>query len=160
MGRTFNFGKKILEWSIWHFKMCFKGGPNVVKKNFIPVVILQNNKGNNSSTTTIIAPITTHRGMKIIGKDSMGKSIVEYFNDDGTTKQKVLDYYERPVELEKDFKQEITGYINLAQIRTVSKNRLDKAHVAIINEETSKRISEGTLKLLAFNQNKMFSILK
>ncbi|MBP8617675.1 MAG: type II toxin-antitoxin system PemK/MazF family toxin [Candidatus Pacebacteria bacterium] len=76
-------GKNIIEWSIRKYKICFKGGPQVVKKKYIfycelgfnigseqqgrrPVVILQNDKGNSKSPITIVAPISTHRGLKII----------------------------------------------------------------------------------------------
>ncbi|HHZ02018.1 MAG TPA: type II toxin-antitoxin system PemK/MazF family toxin [Tissierellia bacterium] len=162
-----NLGKSILEWTIRKYKLSFSGEPKVVKKNYIfycelgynigseqngkrPVVILQNDKGNSSSNTTIAAPITTHRGMTIVGKTTKGKTIVEYINDDGTKSRKVLDYYEIPVEIEPGYKKEIIGYINLAHVRTISKKRLDKSHVAIITKETNNKIAEGFKKLLSF----------
>jgi mRNA-degrading endonuclease toxin of MazEF toxin-antitoxin module len=46
-----------------------------------------------------------------------------------------------------DYKKEITGYINLAQIRTISKKRLEKSHVAIINERTFNKIKPALLQL-------------
>jgi len=130
-------GKKIIEWSLKKYKIFYKGAPNIVKKGFIfycelgfnigseqgdkrPVVILQNNKGNSSSTTTIVAPITTHRGMKVIGEEN-GKTTIKFIDNNGIEHAKKLDYYEIPVNIEPGYKREITGYINLAQIRTISK---------------------------------------
>lgn len=46
------------------------------------------------------------------------------------------------------YKKEITGYINLAQIRTISKKRHEKSHVAIINERTFNKIKPALLQLL------------
>lgn len=160
-------GKSILEWTVRKYKISFKGEPQVVKKRYIfycelgfnigseqkgkrPVVILQNDKGNSSSPTTIVAPITTHRSMKIIGQTSNGKIKIELVNDDGAKRQKVLDYYEIPIEIEPGYKKEIIGYINLAQIRTVSKKRLEKSHVAMITEDAYEDIAVGFNKLLAF----------
>lgn len=160
-------GKSILDWTIKKYRISFKGEPQVVKKNYIfycelgfnigseqkgkrPVVILQNDKGNTSSPTTIVAPITTYRGMKVIGKTHNGKVKIEVANGDGSKREKVLDYYEIPVNIEPDYKKQIIGYINLAQIRTVSKKRLDKSHVAIVTEDTNENIETGFNKLLSF----------
>lgn len=160
-------GKSILDWTIKKYRISFKGEPQVVKKNYIfycelgfnigseqkgkrPVVILQNDKGNTSSPTTIVAPITTYRGMKVIGKTHNGKVKIEVANGDGSKREKVLDYYEIPVNIEPDYKKQIIGYINLAQIRTVSKKRLDKSHVAIVTEDTNENIATGFNKLLSF----------
>lgn len=160
-------GKSILDWTIKKYKISFKGEPQVVKKNYIfycelgfnvgseqkgkrPVVVLQNDKGNSSSPTTIVAPITTHRGMKVMRKTNNGKVKIEVVNDNGSKIERVLDYYEIPVKIEPGYKKEIIGYINLAQIRTVSKKRLDKSHVAIVTEDTNDDISIGFNKLLSF----------
>ena len=161
-------GKSIIEWSIKKYDICFKGGPQIVKKKYIfycelgfnigseqkgkrPVTILQNDKGNSSSSTTIIAPISTHRGLKIIEQLTGDKVKVELTEDNGNKYQKVLDYYEIPVTIENGFKKEIIGYINLAQIRTISKKRLDKAHIAEITDETATKLTVGINILLALN---------
>ncbi len=162
-------GKSILEWSIKKYNIYFDGTSQVVKKKYIfycelgfnigseqsgkrPVVILQNDKGNNSSTTTIVAPITTHRGLKVIEQLANDKVKVEVLNDNGKAYEKILDYYEVPVVIENGFKKQIIGYINLAQIRTLSKKRLDKSHVAVITEDTNMKIQRGLIKLLAFKE--------
>jgi mRNA interferase MazF len=156
-------GKKILEWSLKKYRIFFKGTPDVVKKGYIffcelgfnigseqnhkrPVVVLQNDKGNSSSPTTIVAPITTHRGMTVL-KEENGKYYIKYLDDQGNECYKKLDYYEIPIEIMPDYKKEITGYINLAQIRTISKKRLEKSHVAIVNERTFNKIKPALLQL-------------
>ena len=86
--------------------------------------------------------------VKVIELTSNQRTKVEITNDDGTIKEKLLDYYEIPVEIESDYKKEIFGYINLAHIRTISKKRLDKSHVAIITEKTNTHIIKSLNKLL------------
>lgn len=156
--------KNILEWSIRKYNIFFKGTPEVVKKGYIfycelgfnigseqsskrPVVVLQNDKGNSSSPTTIVAPISTHRGMTVL-KEENGRYYIKYLDDKGNECSKKLDYYEIPIEIKPGFKKDVTGYINLAQIRTVSKKRLEKSHVAVINESTETKLKPAILRLL------------
>lgn len=169
--------KKFLNWCISKYKISFKGSPDKIYKNQIfycklgvnigseqgdsktgnrrPVVILQNNRGNNSSKTTIIAPITTHEGSiteieEDINGEKVKKTILKY-NINGQEKIKKLDYYEVPVEIECIYNKgikDITGYINLAQIRTISSKRLDKKPIAKINSNTERNIDIGLKKLL------------
>lgn len=167
-------GVKSLNWSLKKYKLRFNGEPEVVKKNEIfycnlgfnigseqgdsisgekrPVVILQNDKGNSSSRTTIVAPITTHQeaieektitrhGNKV--KVYVVKQIV-----DGVEKEKILGYYEIPVRLEPGYSKNIVGVINLAQIRTISKKRLERKSVAKINDESIKEINYAMKRLL------------
>lgn len=111
-----------------------------------PVVILQNDKGNSSSTTTIVAPITTYENSVILKED--GKYRIEFTNDNGEKVSKKLDYYEIPVELESNYKIKIQGYINLAQIRTISKKRLHKSYIAKITTDTELKINNSLKRLL------------
>ena len=158
-------GKEVIEWSLKKYNIYFKGTPGIVKKGFIfycelgfnigseqgdkrPVVVLQNNNGNSSSTTTIIAPITTHRGMEVIGEEN-GKPQIKFIDNTGVERIKKLDYYEIPVNIEPGYKDKITGYINLAQIRTISKKRFEKSHIAVITSDTEKKIKPALVRLLA-----------
>lgn len=167
-------GIKTLKWSVKKYKLRFNGEPEVVKKNEIfycnlgfnigseqgdsisgdkrPVLILQNDKGNSSSKTTIIAPITTHQEAikeKKIIRD--GNEVIIYTVKQivkGIEKEKTLGYYEVPVRLEPEYSKEVIGVINLAQIRTISKKRLEKKPVAKINDKTVKEINNAMKRLL------------
>ncbi len=156
--------EKFLKWMIKKSKLQFEGMPKRVYKRDIfycelgynlgseqtekrPVVILQNNRGNSSSPTTIVAPITTHKDAEIITEDN-GDNYFKFIDDKGNEKKKKLNYYEVPVELEPNYKQEIKGYINVAQIRTISKKRLSKGYVANITHENDELIKEAVKKLL------------
>lgn len=167
-------GHNFIKWMIKKYKLQFGPSPAMVFKNEIfycrlgvnigceqgdeqgqydkrPVLILQNDKGNSSSTTTIIAPITTHDGtIEEMEFDFNGVKIKKFVikHEQGIKK---LDYYEIPVGLEPGYKKEIKGYINLAQIRTISKKRLEKEPVAKINSTTKNKIDKSIKKLLSMN---------
>ncbi len=111
-----------------------------------PVVVLQNNRGNASSETTIVAPVTTHNSCVIY--EDKGLKYYKFLDSDGKEIIKKLDYYEVPLELEPFSKKNITGYINLAQIRTISKKRLSKGFVGKITIENDEIIKAAVIKLL------------
>lgn len=164
-------GKNLIDWTIKKYKIQFGSEPTRVKKNEIfycnlgvnigseqgdeqgkkekrPVVILQNDKGNDSSPVTIIAPVTTHEGTveqieEFYGDKKIIKNVIRHGD-----KIKKLDYYEIPIDLVPGFTKEIKGYVNLAQIRVISKKRLEKSPVAAIDDETLKKINKALKKLL------------
>lgn len=155
--------KEFVDWTIKKFRMLKSASPEHVFKRDVfycelgynvgseqkekrPVVILQNNRGNNSSTTTICAPITTHQNCSVYEED--GKKFYKYTDSNGEEKCKKLDYYEIPIDLDKQSKVIITGFINLAQIKTISKKRLSNAPVAKISIDNEKQIKDAFNKLL------------
>lgn len=167
-------GHNLVKWTIKKYKLQFGASPIKVFKNEIfycrlgvnigseqgdeqgeydkrPVVILQNNKGNSSSSTTIIAPITTHDGtIEEIEEDYKGSKRKSFVIKHGENIKR-LDYYEIPVILENGYKKQIKGYINLAQIRIISKKRLEREPVAKITVATQSKISKSLIRLLAMN---------
>jgi len=155
--------EKYLNWIIKQNKIQFQGRiEHIYKRDIIycnlghnigseqnskrPVVILQNDKGNSSSFTTIVAPISTHNNC--VTTKVGDNYTIEFTNDEGQRVSKKLDYYEIPVELEPNYKTEITGYINLAQIRTIDKKRLDNTFVAKITHENFSLIKQAFNRLL------------
>lgn len=155
---------KYLEWTINKYTLQFEGTPPYIFKREIfycelgynigseqnnkrPVVILQNDRGNASSPTTIVSPITTHENSIIIEKKD-GFKYYQFFNDEGQMIEKKLDYYEIPVELEPNSKKNITGYINLAQIKTISKKRLSNVPVGKITTNAEQKIKLALNRLL------------
>ena len=165
-------GHNLIKWTIKKYKLQFGSSPTMVFKDEIfycrlgvnigseqddeqgeydkrPVVILQNNKGNSSSSTTIIAPITTHDGtIEEIEEDIRGFKRKSFVIKHGENIKR-LDYYEVPVVLESGYKRQINGYINLAQIRIISKKRLEREPVAKITVDTRHIISKSLIRLLS-----------
>jgi len=156
-------GLKIIKWSKEKYRMQFIAPPQYVFQRDIfychlgvnigqeeywdrPVVVLQNDLGNKSSTTTIIAPITTCEGSTL--KELNGEWFLDSLELDGTTKSRKLYYFEICVELEPNFKKEIKGIINLAQIRVISKKRLISPDVAKITVGTKNKINQSLKRLL------------
>ncbi|MZQ81912.1 hypothetical protein GQF01_07160 [Paenibacillus sp. 5J-6] len=105
-----------------------------------PAVILQNDRGNASSRTTVIAPVSTHNHCAFF--EDRGKKYIKFTNDIGEEITKKLDYYEILIILEEEFGERVKGYINVAQIKTISKKRLSRVPVGRIttgNFEVVKR---------------------
>ncbi|MEK4907328.1 type II toxin-antitoxin system PemK/MazF family toxin [Niallia sp. FSL M8-0099] len=155
--------KNFIDWTHTKFKMLRAGSPvNVFKRDIFycsmgynigseqqdkrPVVIVQNDRGNKSSETTIVVPITTHQNCKIYEED--GKRYYKYINSSGVEKIKKLDYYEVPIDLDPSSKNEILGFINCAQIKTISKKRLSNLPVAKISYENFSDIKKSINRLL------------
>jgi len=159
--KQLNNSIKFIEWTISKYKLQFNGIPKHIYKKDIfycklgfnigseqcgerPVVILQNSV---NSTVTIVAPITTING--VIEKAEEGHYIIRNIDKDGNEKIKKLDMdIEIPIEIEKGYRKKITGYVDIGQIRTVSKKRLDKIPVAKITNGTTQLIKNGIKKLL------------
>lgn len=155
--------KDFITWTTQKFKMLSGSSPKHVYKREVfycdmgynvgseqfsnrPVVILQNDRGNSSSETTICAPITTHQNCVIFEEN--GRKYYKYKDDNGEEKIKKLDYYEVPIELEPTSRKKLKGFINIAQIRTISKKRLSKNPVAKITVENDKKVKVAFNKLL------------
>lgn len=154
-------GKSLLEWTIAKFKLMFEGMPPYVFKRDVfycdlglnigseqsgtrPVVIIQNDRGNKSAPTTMIVPITTNEGTV---KCVAGQDMIEWTDKEGNLSCRRLDYYEIPVKIEPGYRKEITGYINLSQVKTISKKRLKKYPVAKITTDVENKINESLKKM-------------
>lgn len=155
--------KQFIAWTEKKFKMLRGKSPKYVNRREVfycemgynvgseqfskrPVVILQNDRGNRSSETTICAPITTHQGCSTFVED--GKPMYRFNDSLGRPKIKRLDYYEIPIEVEDDSSVQLKGFINIAQIRTISKKRLSFNPVAKITEENDMQIKKAFEKLI------------
>lgn len=155
--------KRFIAWTEKKFKLLKGKSPNFVNRREVfycemgynvgseqfnkrPVVILQNDRGNRSSETTICAPITTHQGCYIFEQD--GKPLYRFNDFLGRPKVKKLDYYEIPIQVEEDSSVQLKGFINIAQIRTISKKRLSHNPVAKITEDNDMEIKKAFEKLI------------
>lgn len=160
---------ELIEWTLKKYKLMFASMPKYVFKRDIyycelgknigseqggrrPVVIVQNDNGNKSSTTTMIAVITTHQGSKLVKENNYYE--LHYKDDDGKDVTRKLNYYEIPVELEKNPSENIEGIINLSQIYTISKKRLVGNHVAKITEDCFCDISNALLRMFDIKSKK------
>ena len=108
-----------------------------------PVVIMQNNIGNAHGNTTIIVPITTYENSTFFERD--GKRYMSYLNN-GSTVERILDFYEVEVQVESTSRYEIHGVANVVHMREVSKKRLSRTPVAIITDDTYTSIANAIAK--------------
>lgn len=108
-----------------------------------PVVIMQNNIGNAHGNTTIIVPITTYENSTFFERD--GKRYMSYLNN-GSTIERILDFYEVEVQVESTSRYKIHGVANVVHMREVSKKRLSRTPVAIITDDTYTSIANAIAK--------------
>ena len=108
-----------------------------------PVVIMQNNIGNAHGNTTIIVPITTYENSTFFERD--GKRYMSYLNN-GSTVERILDFYEVEVQVESTSRYKIHGVANVVHMREVSKKRLSRTPVAIITDDTYTSIANAIAK--------------
>lgn len=140
-----------LKWVNLNWKLRSKSSPRVIKQKEIffcqlgenigseqngkrPVIIIQNDIGNSMGNTTIIIPITTYENSNFYTKDN--KRYMSYTLPNGITKERKLDFYEVPIQIEKNPKYPIHGIANVVHMREVSKKRLSNTPVATITEQT------------------------
>lgn len=113
-----------------------------------PVVVLQNNAANAKSDTVIIAPITTYEHGDIV-IDEHGEIFVKSIKD-GKEHLKKMGFYNILVKLEKGYKQEIIGFINIGHMKEISKKRMTKYPVATITEDNFIEVQNAIIKNLDF----------
>lgn len=113
-----------------------------------PVVVLQNNAANAKSDTIIVAPITTYERGDIV-TDENGEIYIKTIRD-GKEHLKKMGFYNILVKLEKGFKQEIVGFINIGHMKEISKKRMTKYPVATITEENFIEVQKAIIKNLDF----------
>lgn len=113
-----------------------------------PVVVLQNNAANAKSDTVIIAPITTYEHGDIV-IDEHCEIFVKSIKD-GKEHLKKMGFYNILVKLEKGYKQEIIGFINIGHMKEISKKRMTKYPIATITEENFIEVQNAIIKNLDF----------
>ncbi len=134
--RRHSASKNIFQRDIFYANLGFNIGDET--SNERPVVILQNNAGNRTSSVTIVAPITTFDGSTLT-QDQTGKYFIEWV-EDGVMKSRPLYYFEIPVQVEPNPNQNVTGVINVSQIRTISKKRLRGEFLAKITMSSKQNV--------------------
>lgn len=118
-----------------------------------PVVVLQNNAANAKSDTVIIAPITTYNHGDIV-IDKNGNIFIRNIKN-GKESLKKMDFYNILVKLEKGYKQEIVGFINIGHMKEISKKRMSKYPVATITDENFIEVQNAIVKNLDFVVDKI-----
>ena len=75
------------------------------------------------------------------------------YTENGQSVKKRLDFYEIPVELEKNSKYNIIGVANIVHMREVSKKRLNRTPVAKITKDNFIDIGNAVIRNINFVNN-------